>query len=398
MPAASGPASQPALAVLCSWLDGFDDRAQSRGRAYFKAGRVRGLGMDGNRISAVVEGSDYYTTALLWDQTTWTSTCSCPVAENCKHAHATGLAWVRKFDRSSALPPLHSAPFAALAAIPGVTTGAALPAALPRPHLLSFREQWTPLLAEKLGRPLAADEADALDRLLALFRSMSATYGRLSIYQMQQHGFAYSARAVGGSYGQLFEGWWDAHRPPADPWALWQYIAYDWERDGRPIPAVFRPMTDTAKVAAALEDWLLRSDLAEWRHALAAGTNPGREPTAATEAAKISDLRLRLGPKGGFFLEARTGPDKPWKFPAAKWLNSLATAGPADFVHLPPAAAALAIALAAECDGRTREIAAKFPLPERIAGRVLAYAAAHPAILLADGSPWRVEPGRLSLA
>ncbi|MFI5337305.1 MAG: SWIM zinc finger domain-containing protein, partial [Opitutales bacterium] len=351
MPDATSPASPPALAALCGWLDVMAEGTATRGRSYFKAGRVRSLHLDGEAVTAEVHGSRLYTTSLHWEHGRWSSECSCPMETDCKHAYAAGLAWVRKFDRNSAVLPPRGSP---LPTIPGVSTGTALFGShlLPPSRKPAFREQWAPVLAQKLGRPLTGDEVHQLGQLSAVYHDFKGHYERLFAYTLVQHGFPASPGAVDAS-GIAYADWIDRDHPPADPWALWQYIALDWERAGRTLPEAFRPQTDTAALARRLAERLAAREIETWRRAL--DPEPIRPP-GAYQSARVrtelpADLRLRLDPAGDFLLEVRAVAGKPWKFPAAKWLDGLGRCGPADFASLPAPAAALANALAAECRG-----------------------------------------------
>jgi len=84
-----------AVATLRLRLDEFTPAARQRGRDLFQAGSVL----------SVRSAADHYFNAEVKDETVlgltffytrgaWTCRCSCPVGENCKHAYATGLAWI----------------------------------------------------------------------------------------------------------------------------------------------------------------------------------------------------------------------------------------------------------------------------------------------------------------
>jgi len=392
------PASPTALTALLADLKNFSKKARENGRILFDGVHVIGLRQDHETINGDVESDgEIFEPSLYWQFKCWSNGCSCDADIRCQHVYAIGFAWLKECKFVLPSSPAN------------LTTAAAL--APPAKKKLSFREEWTPVLEQKLGRKLSESEAHSLGRLSSLFASFKS-YGQLTPYLMKQHEFAHADRAAplanGYDYnygygGLVYADWWDPQRPPADPWALWQYIAYDWERAGWPIPEVFRPMTDTAKVHALLEDRLVQRELEVWRQTFRATTEIPATRSSTSESAKLADVRLRanfsIGPAEtrGFYLEIRPTADKPWKAPTQKWLSSLSEAGPADFQHLPAAAAVLANALAAECHRHLYDVQAKSPLPERVSTRILAVTAAHPAIFLADGSPWRVETERLSL-
>lgn len=399
MSADPSPTSAPAISALCAYLDQFDPSTQSRGRAYFKKGYVRNPRVDDGLVIAEVHGSEIYETSLSWEGGSWYSACSCPLENDCKHTYALGLTWVRQHDRAgSALPPKGSP----LPAIRGVTTGAAL---LPpqKPKKVSFHDRWAPVIEEKLGRRLTGDESHRLGQLSSLFHACHFSYyPGIPEQTLQQYDFPVSSearQALGGpsyySYGYepVFQGWWDTHTPPADPWALWQYIAYDWKRSGIPIPDVFRPLTDTGPIRERLDRLFLERDLARWRQAAA----PAPASDATAELAKTTDLRLLVDSQGDFYLQVRPGTDPFWKAPTQKWLNALLETGPAGYTHLPPAAAALAATLLNKVDPTGESYSPKRPLPTALVARTLAHAPAHAAIFLPDGSPWRVEPAPLRL-
>ncbi len=371
--------SSLALQALDRGLASYDHNTVKRGEAYARARCVTEVWEDGDVLTASVQGSesDPYTTTLHWDGTAWHSECSCPVERGCKHAYALARTWLNR---------------QAARAFPGVTSASKLPAATPAPSAspkLTFRQEWTPKLAEKLGRSLTTDEGHRLGQLSALFNEFRSHQHRLIPRHLRNHGFTVSPEAFSGEWEPVFADWWPREKPPADPWALWQYLAYDAERAGRPIPEVFRPMTDTAAVRAAVESRLVQKELDHWRRTLSAHVrmesfSPPRDFVAP------ADLRLALLPDGRARLEVRFLVNKPWKAPTQKWLGELAVAGLDDLASLPAAAQALALFL---------RLGAGYDLRYQIAGlsgdllsRLLAHEPAAPAIVLPDGSPFRIEP------
>lgn len=173
-------------------------------------------------------------------------------------------------------------------------------------------------------------------------------------------------------------------------------------RDGR-NPADAAPLIETlARDASGISGSLahtpaeraLESELAGWLRAL-----PSAEEKAATAGpgffASITGVRVRLDALGRWLIEVRPGADKPWKAPTQKWLTDLARLRPADFEILPPAEAALAAALAAECRLAPLGLSVKRPMPMDAIAGVLRTQAARPALAMPDGAPLAIEPAPL---
>ncbi len=374
-----------ALAALRAWLGTFDERTRERGENYYTHQHVKSVWADADHfVESEVTGQELYSITLFLTRGKWISKCTCPMEGNCKHVYATGRAWL------------------ALAEAGGDNSDdlADPPSPLPPPVTFSakstqkkasFREQWSPVIAEKLGRPLTDAEGRQLGNLAALFTEFAQAHGTLYPGALLRHGFEHTPPPAAPLYMPAFRDWWNHATAPADPWALWQYLAYDYELAGRAIPEVFQPMTDTRAVHDAIHDRLVQQELATWRRALA-GPAESLAPARANPTAGLTNLRARVGPKGGLLIEVRAAPDKPWKAPAQKWFSALATARPADFEHLPPAEAALATALAAECHAGFYDFSPKLPLPPEAAASLLRMNAARGAIVLPDGKPFVLEP------
>src|SRR5688572_2292246 len=221
--------SPEAIVALRAWLDTFDERTRERGQEYFERGHADDVWADADHfVEALVAGETLYTVELFFTRGRWTSQCTCPIARNCKHAYAAALAWISEVETGAAdareitpaqLPAI--APLDKAANFAGKKT--------------SFFDQWSPLLTEKLGRPLTLDERRRLGQLSALFPEFSQSPGILSPGSLERHGFAYTPPAGQSLYSAAFEGWWTPSTAPADPWALWQFIAYDYELHGREI-------------------------------------------------------------------------------------------------------------------------------------------------------------------
>jgi superfamily II DNA or RNA helicase len=208
---------------------------------------------------------------------------------------------------------------------------------------------------------------------------------------LRRHGFATLIPPDAQSWAPLFPDWWTYNTAPADPWALWQYLAYSAELHGRPIPEGLRPLTDTSRVHTALEALLTRQQIHVWRTALAAPAGLDELPAAGPLCDGVAGLRARLASDGSVFIEARASPEKPWKPPPQKWTAALLRAQPADFDSLAPAETALALTLALANRYGFRGTL-KHALPPDVAAAVLASRAAQSAIVLPDGRPFAIEP------
>jgi superfamily II DNA or RNA helicase len=386
LPAIRSVKTPEALAALRAWLATLDEPTRERGETYFADQQVEDVWADADHyVEAIVTGEESYAVTLFFTRGKWTSKCSCPVGVNCKHVYAAGLAWLANVEAGGidGVDP-------AIAA--GTVGPTALPEAKPRERAkdkLSFRDEWAPVIAEKLGRSLTDGERNQLVSLAALFAESIQGSGWLYPAQLRQHGFEVSAESGRTFHTPVFTDWWDPKDPPSDPWALWQYIACDYERTGRPIPEVFRPLTDTRPVRAAINERLVQQELAAWRRAFA-----GDETADAARhenAAALAGLRVRISPDGALLVELRLAADKPWRSPAPKWFAALANSRPADFERLPPAEAALAIVLAAECRSYSWPYSPKLTLTNAGAAALFGTAAARGALVLPDEQPFTIE-------
>jgi len=382
----SQPDSTEALTHLRDMIAGFDGGARQRGRAYYNDQAVIELFLDDDIVTASVQGSEVYTTTLLWADDEWSCECSCPMEFNCKHTYAVALAWIDRCAGKS-LRPKHAVEAVASAA---PTSGPG--------RKLTFREEWSTVLAKKTGRALTEEEGRLLGQLAALHAELRTGTGIVTLYALQHRGLSPTNQPPGGNFAQpAFDGWWPRNEPPADPWALWQYIAYAWERNGRPIPEAFRPMTDTSTVRAAVEPRMLERDLERWRQALHAHA-------ISTEASAVNsrplgeepDLRLAFDTEGIAALEVRLRSDKPWKQPTKKWLEALSSAGLEEISRLPENARGLALALRLGGPyGGLRYYGAV--LPGEILASVIAHPPARAAMVLPDGSPFSIEEQPLQI-
>lgn len=89
--------------VALSGLAG--ERAFARGAAYFESGAVVDLDESGEEVQARVVGGQEYDVTLWAERESLGHSCTCPVREVgdfCKHAMATGLAWIAQHDDDAA--------------------------------------------------------------------------------------------------------------------------------------------------------------------------------------------------------------------------------------------------------------------------------------------------------
>ena len=386
-PAVRSVKTPEALAALSAWLATFEELTREHGEACYADHRVADAWAEADHyVEAIVTGEESYAVTLFLTRGKWSSKCSCPVGVNCKHVYAAGLAWLAGVEAGGfdgVDPAVASA----------TVVGADLPGSRPpepAKSKLSFREQWAPVIAAKLGRALTDAEDRQLVSLAALFAEFAQGSGWLYPAQLRQHGFEVGVESGRALHTPLFPDWWDPKEPPRDPWALWQFIAYDYERTGRPVPDVFHPLTDTRAVQAAINDRLVQQELATWRRAFSG--NESADAARRESAAAIAGLRVRLSPDGPWLVEVRVTADKAWKPPSPKWFAALASSRPADFEQLPLAEAALAIVLAAECRGYSWPFSHRLALTKDGASALLGTAAARGAIVLADERPFAIEP------
>jgi len=84
------------------------ERAYDRGKAYFETGAIVDLIDKGTAVLARVEGTDTYRVSLSTERNVLRYNCTCPVGAEgtfCKHAVATGLAWLAAHEGQGQLTP-----------------------------------------------------------------------------------------------------------------------------------------------------------------------------------------------------------------------------------------------------------------------------------------------------
>lgn len=73
-----------------------DPQSFERGEAYFAAGHVRRVDVDGTTVSATVEGARAYRVRLQVTRRGLDGQCTCPRGGFCKHCVAAALAWLEQ--------------------------------------------------------------------------------------------------------------------------------------------------------------------------------------------------------------------------------------------------------------------------------------------------------------
>ena len=380
------PEAQAALRV---WLATFPPLTRDRGQAAFAHKQVGKITANADHFieATLTEIEENFLVTLFFTRSQWNGKCRCSAKGDCRHIHATGLAWLAE-NEATTTPPASASPAS-------VTGSIAITATPPSPltpviNKHAFRTQWSPIIAEKLGRPLTEVEGRQLSNLAALFAEFDRGPRDLPPALLRNYGFDIGHDPRATLHPSPIKDWWDANDTPRDPWALWQYIAYAYERAGRAAPEVFRPLTDTRAVHSVVDDKLVQQELATWRTAFGSQA-PTETPRTENPVTAIAGLRVRLGHDAHFHVEVRTA-DRPWKVPNHKWFTALASARPADFETLPPAQAALATMLAAEARGYGWHYSTKLMLTVDGVAALLGTAAARPAIVRPDEQPFIIEP------
>ena len=379
--------------ALRAWLATFLPLTRDRGKALFAAKHVGKITATADHFveATVTELEAAFLVTLFLTRDQWSGKCRCSAKGDCRHIHATGLAWLTECETPTPAPVAANTPLPELAATP--SPARPLPPAAPAPAINkhAFRAQWSPVIAEKLGRPLTEVEGRQLSNLAALFAEFDPSLQELQPAQLRSFGFDIGHEPRAPQHPSLFKDWWERNNAPRDPWALWQYIAYAYERANRPIPEVFQPLTDTRAVHAAIDDRLVQQELLAWRVAFSAQTS-SEAPRIENPVTAIAGLRVRIGGDARFHVEVRATSDRPWKVPNHKWFTALASSRPSDFESLPPAQAALATMLAAEARGYGWHFSTKLVLSHDGVAALLSTSAARPAIVRPDEMPFILEP------
>jgi hypothetical protein len=279
MPKTRDPASPEALAALAGYLDSFDARTKSRGREYFKSGRVISISAEGSWVSAIVRGTSDYGVDLNYEGEAWFSDCACPVSIDCKHAYAAAQAWMRRHD-----DPRHKS--RAQQPVPVVAIGG-----------MNIRPGEEPLVSafmKATGR--APDRAQVvwMRNLETLHDSLADPddYAWFDFEALRNLAPATHRTRLRHNNKNPFSGWWT--KQPATPIDLWPFVALYFAENGIPLPDFSAPFARLDKARAARDATRRDAQLKEWRERFAtldvgaANTTPPKPRQA---------VRLRIGPK-----------------------------------------------------------------------------------------------------
>lgn len=118
--------------ALRTRLDEFPPTARQRGREAFQQGAVRRVWCDADHYfkSEVSEDELVHTVTAFYTRGDWSTRCTCTVGVDCKHAYATGLAWMDTVDsgRPDGRDPAQAAALAVASTLAPPPSGAADPA------------------------------------------------------------------------------------------------------------------------------------------------------------------------------------------------------------------------------------------------------------------------------
>ncbi len=299
MSTAPGLTSDPTLSALSTFLDGLNDGARSRGRTYFKAGRVSGLVQDGQRIRAEVHGTEDYEVILARAHQGWVSQCTCPLEYDCKHVYATGLAWLRQHDRA-----------------PKSTAEKITPLPLPiRPGEESLVAEFTAATGQPPDRPQLAFLRNLQSVHLSLHHRGYSWFDRNALSALAPAKDRYRLLQ---SYDNPFEGWWQ--RAPATPLSLWPFVALLFTEQGIALPPFTAPFDHLDTARQSRETVRREAELRLWRERFTQLEHLAATPPAP---ANQSAIRLRLGAKKLAWEISPAGPAGPYSPLPANDLRNL---------------------------------------------------------------------------
>jgi superfamily II DNA or RNA helicase len=364
--------SARARLALINELEVFDERSAARGLAYYRKGAINesSVETDETGVSAEVRGTHVYDVELNWDGTEWDLTCSCPVGYRCKHTYAVARYWLD-----------HAQTRASQTA--GAVQGIAKSLKTATPDRTSPADELIAQFESAHGRKLTKSETKQVHSLARLFEECRRSRFTPSTYEFQKFGFHPSAENIQG-YHRAFENWWRIAGPPKSPLELWQHLALDAKRNGKPTPPLYAPLTDTAALEAQLEEEFVRREIDVWQKSQV--LVPPRQALG-----QCVDLRLTFALDGAF-LEYLPTPDAKWKRVTRNFAQHLREARPSLYLgQIPEAAHALLLTLLPSLQTYYFDLARDTPLPPEMVSEIIRNPATHAAVFLPGGAPW-VEP------
>jgi superfamily II DNA or RNA helicase len=379
MPKSREPASHEALAALAGYLDSFDARTKSRGREYFKSGRVISISAEGPWVSAVVRGTSDYGVDLNFEGDAWHSTCDCPVSIDCKHAYAAAQAWMRRHD-----DPRHKS--TARQPVPVVTIGG-----------MNIRPGEEPLVSAFVkATGHAPDRAQVVwMRNLETLHDSLAHSGRHAWFDfeaLRNLAPASHRTQLRHNYKDPFVGWW--RKPPATPIDLWHFVALYFTEKGIPLPEFATPIARLDKARAARDETRRDAQLKEWRERFA---------TLDHVAARTNSppprhaMRLRIGPKKWTVEISSKGPDGAFRTMPVEMLREMLSNPAESVLVVDDAGNAFLNFLRANYRLRNRTtLTAKERGDRALLGQMLAHPTTRPRIVASDGRPLVDDPRQLT--
>jgi len=236
-------------------------------------------------------------------------------------------------------------------------------------------------------------EVRALDSIDRLFGDLVKGGGVLRISDLRNRGFILPPHVGRDAAEVVSEVWWASGDAPTDPWQLWRYVAYEQEHSGVPLPEALRPMADAVATGLAIRRRLMQRELDHWE----SPPPPFRARSRPIgEWNEVKDVRLAASENGAFFIEVRPSHEARWEPAPITVLLAIPLLQPKSVTHLSAPEAALLLALAAELKSRRRSgtgvLHTRRAVPEWLVAAVLAVEEARRAVVLPDGTPWKIEP------
>jgi superfamily II DNA or RNA helicase len=267
-------------------LQGFDEGARVRGKAYYNQGHVSQFACSKPGISfvAVVQGTYPYEVNLAFDRKTkrWRNDCTCPLESGCKHAYAALQQLIVEH---------------AGADVRALSSGKATRSAKAKPAVPPPPPGFGAMVVQKLGRPLDRNETNYLRAINSAFQAARASKA-LFARDLQPFGLP-----PAGSWWDRLDLWASVPQNEAD---FWNHVANYLEEQGVGIPEFLQPVTELGKVRERLRLHRRAREIEQWVQHL----DQLDHATPDTGSTALVELRLRLLPK-----EAHV----EWRPPGGEW-------------------------------------------------------------------------------